>query len=146
MTSCWQHNSQFCSFSHLAAGIRGNILSSPQMLIFIGSIIILEQQNAHGSCCTFLTFLLTNQCWCYSFALLLTCYILPKYPLQIQSVGFRVSEPPPNCFPTSFKEASNKGRENHRQGNGCKIRFFQSVHTHLPVFAWVRYVSQACII
>lgn len=40
------------------------------MFIFTGSIIILEQENTHGCCCTFLTFLLTNQCWCYSFALL----------------------------------------------------------------------------
>lgn len=63
-----------------------------------------------------------------------TCYILPLHTLQIQSVGFRVSEPPLNCFPASFKEASNKAREKKKQYNGCKITSFQSICTHFPVF------------
>ena len=72
------------------------------MFIFTGSIIILEQENAHGSCCTFLTSLLTSQCWCYSFALLFIHvasfpFILSKFnqwvseSVSLHSIAFQLA-------------------------------------------------------
>lgn len=103
------------------------------MFIFTGSIITLEQENAHGSCCTFLPFLLTNQCWCYPFALLFIH--VTSFPFIISKSNQWVSEsvrPRSIVFQLALKKQATKEEKNRNRVMDAKLLPFKaSAHTIL---------------
>ena len=128
MTLCWQHNSQVCSF--FPPGSRYQRKYS-----FLTPNIYLYWLHYHFGTRERMWLLLHLPYFpAYKLVwvlLSLPYFFLPLYSLQNPISGFQ-SQPPLNCFPASFKEASNKGRKNRNGIMDAKLLSFKaSAHAFL---------------